>query len=310
VSARIRSAPFIAFVTAFGPIALACSAGGGDSNDDVISQGPSSSGSTGNPSVPNNAPLVPTLPIDSPGSDLGGSSDDDPECDNVLEVTYRDFTEAHPDFEMSYSGDGVRMTLVQPNLGADGKPEFRSNLGCRKDQNARTGCTPSTMPVITSKETFDQWYRTTAGTNMEVQKTLTLEEPTPDHYVYDSTAFFPLGPTEGFGPSPMNDRNGERKNYLFTSEIHVSFTYQAGQQFSFRGDDDLWIFVNKKLALDLGSMHDAQPGTIDFDAQAEFLGIVPGRSYAMDIFHAERHTTGSNFRFETNIQCFVPQIVR
>jgi hypothetical protein len=24
----------------------------------------------------------------------------------------------------------------------------------------------------------------------------------------------------------------------------------------------------------------------------------------MDIFHAERHTTQSNFRIETNIQCF------
>jgi fibro-slime domain-containing protein len=68
----------------------------------------------------------------------------------------------------------------------------------------------------------------------------------------------------------------------------------------------LWIFVNGKLALDLGSMHSPVQGTIDFDAQAAALGITPGQTYAMDVFQAERHTTGSNFRFETNISCFIP----
>jgi len=44
----------------------------------------------------------------------------------------------------------------------------------------------------------------------------------------------------------------------------------------------------------------------DFDAQASDLGIAPGNTYQMDIFHAERHTNDSNFRVETNIKCFVP----
>ena len=35
------------------------------------------------------------------------------------------------------------------------------------------------------------------------------------------------------------------------------------------------------------------------------LGLVVGQSYPMDIFHAERHTTASNFRVETTIDCFV-----
>jgi len=96
------------------------------------------------------------------------------------------------------------------------------------------------------------------------------------------------------------------KNFLFTTEIHVMFTYKAGQAFTFRGDDDLWIFVNNRLALDLGSLHAPEQGVIDFDKQAAALGISVGQSYPMDIFHAERHTSGSNFRFETNISCFTP----
>jgi fibro-slime domain-containing protein len=163
-----------------------------------------------------------------------------------------------------------------------------------------------TQPVITSADTFNQWYHTVDGVNIKIPKTLTLAEETPGSglYVYDSTSFFPLGPTEGWGITPKN--NGLGQNFLFTTEIHLEFTYQGGQKFTFSGDDDLWIFINGKLALDLGSTHAAAQGTIDFDAQATVLGITPGQAYPMDIFQAERHTYASDFRVETNISCFTP----
>ena len=62
--------------------------------------------------------------------------------------------------------------------------------------------------------------------------------------------------------------------------------------------------------MDLGGKHQKMEGTIDFDAQAADLGITSGVQYAMDIFHAERHTTESNFRIETNISCFIPVVIR
>ena len=106
---------------------------------------------------------------------------------------------------------------------------------------------------------------------------------------------------------PANDMG---MNFLFTTEIHVQFRYSAAQKFTFRGDDDLWIFVNGQLALDLGSMHGPEEGTIDFDAQAASLNISVGNRYAMDVFHAERHMRGSNFKITTNIACFTPSIVK
>lgn len=236
----------------------------------------------------------------------GGEPD---ECDSVLEVTYRDFTEDHPDFEMPFSGDVVRLQLVEETLGADKRPVFRDSIGCPPDSNDPTTCanwTP-TEPVITSAATFHEWFHTVDGVNMGFDKTITLTEEPPgsETYVFESNSFFPLGDNEGFGPSPLSN-NPTGKNFLFTTEIHVNFTYHAGQVFTFRGDDDLWIFVNDKLALDLGSLHMPEEGVIDFDAQADALGIKPGEIYSMDIFQAERHTSGSNFRFETNISCFTP----
>ena len=46
------------------------------------------------------------------------------------------------------------------------------------------------------------------------------------------------------------------------------------------------------------------------EASAASLGVTVGSSYAMDILHAERQTTESNFRIETNIRCFEPVVVK
>ncbi len=237
------------------------------------------------------------------GAGGGGGGD----CKSVLDVTYRDFKETHPDFEMaSFRGDEPRRQLIEPTLDGDRKPVFLDSAGCFAQLPAPLGCRDGVgnQKTITSEESFNQWYRDVPGVNMTFPKELALQESPPGsgQYVFDSADFFRWRRRRGSGsprPTTARDRtplhhrdppDGRRRR----SEVHLPGRRRH-------------LDLHQRQARARPRQH-ARPAesVIDFDAQAQDLGISPGNSYAMDIFHAERHTDGSNFRIETNISCFVP----
>ena len=212
-----------------------------------------------------------------PDGDAGG-----PLVCGALRATVRDFRRTHPDFE-SFTADGVFPGLVEATLGADVTPTY---------------ALPGPTIHTSGPQAFAQWYHDVDGVNVALPVVITLTEVTHGRFVYDDADFFPIDGL-GFG----ND--GFDHNFHFTTEIHASFTYRGHEIFTFRGDDDVWVFINHKLAIDLGGLHQPAQGTVDLDAQAATLGLVAGQLYPMEIFQAERHTTLSNFRIETTIDCFI-----
>lgn len=219
--------------------------------------------------------------VDATGGGGDDSSTSNANCGQLV-AQLRDFRSDHPDFEHVTNTDDHG--IVAAELGTDGKPVY-----------AHTGGTPS----VSSPMSFDQWYRDTSGVNMHFDYPLALVEGPPHVYTYDNQQFFPL---DGKG-WPNTEVFGH--NFWFTTEIHATFKYRGGEHFKFDGDDDVFVFVNRKLAIDLGGVHVAESGTVDFDARATELGLELGKSYPLDVFHAERHTDQSHFRMETTIDCIV-----
>lgn len=204
----------------------------------------------------------------------------------ALHAIIRDLDVSFPDV---MRGNVVDRGIVEDTLDEDGKPAYAHGA----DSTA----------TVTNDDSFRQWYRDVDGVNQRFEIDLPLTEESPGTFVYDSDAFFPIDDM-GFG-NQGNDASGTPHNFYFTTEIRTRFQYRGGEVFTFRGDDDVFVFVNGELALDLGGIHSAEEGTIDFDDIADDFGIETGHDYSLDVFHAERNVVQSNFRIETTIDCFI-----
>lgn len=132
----------------------------------------------------------------------------------------------------------------------------------------------------------------------------------------DNSGFFPLDKAllgdssasysfDGDGEIPFD---GVPHNYHFATKAHTQFIYKKGLKFTFTGDDDVYLFIDNKKALDLGGAHASETETIELDELAEELGLEEGKVYDMDFFHLERHSLASNFAITTNISYEEPEI--
>jgi fibro-slime domain-containing protein len=211
----------------------------------------------------------------------------------------RDFHQTQPDFEIiDFSGtpaayfandqtNKIEKGIAGPlgaSLGVDGKPVYSS---VRE---------PGFYNTVQSAASFAMWFTDIGGaTNVRVNN---VQIPFTDNgngtYTYSNTSFFPI---DGLGYG--NQTNAH--NYHFTQQYHNQFTYTPGQFVSIISDDDSWIFVNKKLAVDAGGIHATLGGTANMDT----LGLVPGNVYDLDIFYAERNRFDAALILTSNF--FLPE---
>lgn len=111
-------------------------------------------------------------------------------------------------------------------------------------------------------------------------------------------------------------------NYVLVSE--GEFVYHEGENlfFNFEGDDDVYLFINDELVLDIGGAHSIDKYTINLNdyvnaAKAGTLGnaernrklsLSEGDTYSFKFYYMERHGTGANMHVDTNIKVTDPEM--
>lgn len=124
------------------------------------------------------------------------------------------------------------------------------------------------------------------------------------------------------------------RNYNFTMMGHAKFRYYASKNtseataevFEFAGDDDMWIYVDGVLAVDLGGTHLSTPGKVNLYTLAKNnhgchageplavinaagcsdTGWVNGSWHHLHFFYADRQTDGSNLYIRTSLSEIAP----
>lgn len=217
----------------------------------------------------------------------------------TLPVSLRTFSAhaepgGHPDFER-FSG-AVRVGLVADTLGPDGVPTLASRHGAEigrafTDAAGRPinpalfdpsrGDRPGELterhdPRVFSDESFDSWF---SGTGFQAASLTARFRPDLGSFVFDSD--------RSTGPLPA---------FPHTGVIRAELTVAPGQRIGISSADDAWLFVDGRLAIDLGSTHARLMQWIDLDR----LGLTPGRTVPVDVFFAERRSGDQHFRLETN----------
>jgi fibro-slime domain-containing protein len=170
---------------------------------------------------------------------------------------------------------GIDANIVAFNLGPDGKPVYAGD---------------PTTPSTHGKTDFDEWYNQVPGINAPRPTPFKMQFIAPSDgsgmYTYVNEAFFPVDSIL-FGDDELDH------NYWFTAQVHTQILYKGGETYDFSSDDDLWVFINRRLAVDLGGIHATLSGSVSLDAAAGSLGLVKGQMFPMDLFYADREPTSA-----------------
>ncbi len=239
------------------------------------------------------------------------------------------------DIKTWYAGPGVHSTL---ELAADGAGQYKFSssvmgavagaVGTTIQEDIHANCLGTARPLQSGFFPLDTAAATGAGTKycnlwpywyLGTSEANCVTGPGASDIKgqWDPLAAWDNCPTSGTDGSivPRSDGTGtplqgQKHNFYYTSVARYLFRYSGTpSQLSFFGDDDVFVYVNGKLKLDLGAPHQQLAGTATIGDAAD--GLVAGKIYEVAVFHADRHPRDANYQltlsgFSTSISNCMP----
>ena len=97
-----------------------------------------------------------------------------------------------------------------------------------------------------------------------------------------------------------NNRNGD---FTLRGESQFVYNKDSNLYFTFTGDDDVYMYINGVLALDLGGAHGRNNKTVNLnDLDPTKYGLKEGQVATFTFFYMERCSDASTFGIETNME--------
>lgn len=155
---------------------------------------------------------------------------------------------------------------------------------------------------------MDRWFNEVEGKSKNYTGNVKLQYKADGaQFSFYQKEFYPLDEVDFSKDDPVN-RDGH--NHLFTMSFAVPFTVlkSGNETFEIMADDDTFVYVGDRLAIDMGGVHEATTGRFTIaengevyasvrDEEPAYTGINVGEEEGsiVRIFHADRDSNESVF---------------
>ncbi len=199
----------------------------------------------------------------------------------------------------NYPNQEIEQGLVEYELDSNHLPvakggQLTSNRGVVGSSNSDTN--------------FTRWFNEVDGKSKSYLGTIKLDYRSEgSEFSFNKKDFYPLDDVEYDKSEPGNS---DGHNHLFTMNFAAPFTalLSGNETFEITADDDTFVFVNDKLAIDMGGIHEATPARFVVQENGEIyagvsneelaytgINLTRGSDSTIRIFHADRNSTESTF---------------